>query len=211
MEWINKNKDWLFSGIGIVFFTALYQTYLYFSKNDFNTWFNKNNETIYVITIGILLIVILVISFRKRKNQKTKNELPVKKEEILDHKKERSEINILFIDDKDFKVVDILKTAGWVNTTLVKDISSLYSEEVIKTNIFFIDIDGVGKQLNFKDEGLGLALALKKKYPNKFIVIYSSIKDGDRLHPALNKVDATLDKDAEPFEFTEMVEEFMTS
>jgi DNA-binding NarL/FixJ family response regulator len=55
---------------------------------------------------------------------------------------------------------------------------------------------------------LGLALNLKKKYPAKRIVIYSAETQGDRFHEALRKADGFLPKNAEPYEFQQMVGQF---
>lgn len=116
--------------------------------------------------------------------------------------------SILFIDDDvKFKVVSILKKAGWENTRIFKDVSSLDDDEVKNTDIFFVDIQGVGIKMDFKEEGLGLALAIKKKYPDKKVVIYSSETKGDRFHEALKVADSFLPKNAEPYEFQLIVEE----
>ncbi|MDE3185674.1 MAG: response regulator transcription factor [Bacteroidota bacterium] len=117
--------------------------------------------------------------------------------------------NILFVDDDTkFKVVSILKTAGWMHTKAVKDIGNLDEEFVKDSHIIFVDIQGVGKLLQTRDEGLGLALNLKKKYPDKRIVIYSAQTEGDRFHEALRKADAFLPKNAEPYEFQQLVEQY---
>jgi len=116
---------------------------------------------------------------------------------------------ILFIDDDtEFKVVSILKKAGWINTTLTKDIENVDDVSIKDTDIFFVDIQGVGKELGCKDEGLGLALILRKKYKAKKIIIYSAETKGDRFHEALTKADSLLAKNAEPYEFQELVEQY---
>lgn len=115
---------------------------------------------------------------------------------------------ILFIDDNQFKVPEILKKSGWLNAKRVKDVSSLDDQEVTATDIFFVDIQGVGRALKFNDEGLGLALALKTKYPSKAVIIYSAENQGDRFHKALKSADATLSKNADPYEFQQLVEQF---
>jgi hypothetical protein len=117
--------------------------------------------------------------------------------------------HILFVDDDiKFKVVSILKTAGWIHTKTVKDIANLDEQFVKEAHIIFVDVQGVGKLLQTKDEGLGLALNLKKKYPQKKIVIYSAQTEGDRFHEALRKADAFLPKNAEPYEFQQIVEQY---
>lgn len=62
--------------------------------------------------------------------------------------------------------------------------------------------------MGFSDEGLGLALAIKKKYPSKKVIIYSAETNGDRFHEALRKADSFLAKNADPYEFQRIVEEF---
>ena len=115
---------------------------------------------------------------------------------------------IIFVDDRKFSVVDILGKAGWVNTKRVKDVYSLDDNDIKEAHILFVDIQGVGKALQFKDEGLGLITALKNKYPNKKIVVYSAESDGDRFHKGLSKADARLSKNADPYEFQTLVEKF---
>jgi len=56
---------------------------------------------------------------------------------------------------------------------------------------------------------LGLALSLKKKYPGKKLVIYSSETKGERFHEALRMADSFLPKNAEPYEFLQLVEQFI--
>jgi len=120
----------------------------------------------------------------------------------------KSKIKILFIDDAKFKVVDILKSSNWVNTKSVRDVKDINSVDIRETHVFFVDIHGVGVSLGFKDEGLGLALAIKEKYPSKKVVIYSSETNGERFHEAFKKADDSLPKNADPYEFEQIIENF---
>ncbi len=113
---------------------------------------------------------------------------------------------IIFIDDRKFEVPQILKNSGWINTKLVKDIDSLDSPDISEAHIIFIDIGGVGEKLQFRDEGLGLISALRKKYPNKKLVLYSAERTGDRFHDGLSAADIRLPKNADPFQFQAVVE-----
>lgn len=119
----------------------------------------------------------------------------------------KGSIKILFIDDKhgDYKMVSILKRAGWTNTKAVKDILDLDNHLILESDIIFVDINGVGTTM-FEDQGLGLASALKNKHPKKKIVIYSAETSGDRFHKALRQVDDCLPKNAEPYQFINLVE-----
>lgn len=116
---------------------------------------------------------------------------------------------VLFVDDKTFKVVDNIKEKdGWKNVSRIVDVDSLSQTEIQESHIIFVDIQGVGKKMNFKDGGLGLIVALKKEYPDKKIVMYSAESQGqiDAFHPAAELVDARLRKTASLYEFTSTLE-----
>lgn len=117
---------------------------------------------------------------------------------------------LLFIDDRTFPVMEILKQAGWSNTQRIKDVESLDQPEIKEANILFVDIQGVGKKLKFQDEGLGLIIALKAKYPNKKIIAYSAEDQGQvqAFHQGINVADSRLSKHAEPYQFQFLVEKF---
>ena len=120
----------------------------------------------------------------------------------------KSIVKIVFVDDKSFPVVDILKKAGWMNSRRLKDVKSLDEADIQEANLIFVDVQGVGKALRFKDEGLGLTIALKQKYPSKKIIVYSAEDEGkiETFHKALSICDARLSKNADPYEFQTLVE-----
>ena len=130
----------------------------------------------------------------------------------INEEKMKATTKILFVDDNhtDYKMVSILKKAGWAKTKSVKDITDLDTQIVLDSNIIFVDINGVGLTL-FEDQGLGLASALKVKYPKKKIIIYSAETSGDRFHKALRQVDDCLSKNAEPYQFINLVENLSKS
>ena len=120
----------------------------------------------------------------------------------------KSKIRILFIDDdKNFSVVKILRDSGWKNTRTVIDIKSLDIPIVKEADIFFVDINGVGKVLSLEYEGLDLALMLKQKYHNKKVIIYSANKTSNSFHRAWEECDYKLEKNALPYQFQNLVEE----
>ena len=117
--------------------------------------------------------------------------------------------HILFIDDDvKFKIVKIITNTGWINTKSVTDLHNYDDDLLRKSHIVFVDVQGVGKALDCKDEGLSLALHIKNKYPQKKVVIYSAIQTHKVFHEAIQKVDFLLSKDAEPFEFISLIERF---
>lgn len=190
MEWILENIKWIFSGIGVVIISIIIN-FLKKSKSSVGNNIKTNssvNKNKIKINVG-----------NNKKEEKNDDSTQFRKDEI----------QILFIDDEKFKTVDNLKSAGWVNTKTIKDVTNLDCIEVKNANIIFVDINGVGEKLFPIDKGLGLAEALKRKYPKKFIVIYSAQEQGDRFHKALKVVDYSLSKNAEPYEFINFIENCM--
>lgn len=190
IEYLKENYEWLFGGIGVTALFFILEKLVFKNKSkkekgDKNKNVNKNSITINN-NIG-----------NQEIESKTRTEI----------KKDKTNLRILFIDDQHtkFKMVSILKKSGWKNTNSVKDITDLDDYKAKEADIIFVDINGVGKTL-FKDEGLGLASALKKKYPEKKIIIYSSETKGDRFHKALREVDDCLSKNAEPYQFINLIE-----
>lgn len=117
--------------------------------------------------------------------------------------------NILFVDDQEFGVVEILKNnIGWRNTNRISDIDSLDQKEVREAHIIFVDIQGVGQILTPSEEGLGLIREIKTRYPNKRVIVYSAESEGDRLHPAFDFVDARLRKNADMIQFQHHIEKY---
>ncbi|WKL16662.1 hypothetical protein QYQ99_03650 [Comamonas testosteroni] len=201
MDTVIENREWVFSGIGILVLTALWKIFGNMVKTLFGIKLSNNDEN-HPAPVSINNTV-NVHNMDNGSPSKT-DEVVKSLDSIKQHKR------ILFIDDDTkFKVVKILYNSGWIFTKHVKDAKSLIDREILEADIIFIDIQGVGAALGFKDEGLGLALALKDKYPEKKIVIYSVIEDGNRFHDALRKADSFLSKNADPYEFEKTVEELL--
>jgi len=117
----------------------------------------------------------------------------------------RSRCRTLFIDDDEFDIVAILAKQRW-KVDRVPDVTTFEDAPLVSSHVVFVDIHGVGRALGFADEGLGLAKAIKERFPQKKVVIYSAEKQGDRFHPVLSMADARLPKDAEPYQFLTTLE-----
>jgi hypothetical protein len=123
----------------------------------------------------------------------------------------RSAVSILFIDDDTkFKVIAILKNAGWIKTRIIKDLKNLNDESILNAHIVFVDIQGVGKLMGFNDGGLGLAASIKERYAKKKVIIYSADSEGSRFHKAFRIADDQLSKNAVPYEFESVIETMTT-
>lgn len=198
-EFLVENASVIFSGIGVAAIGGIYK--LSQGKKD-----NQNTETTNKNSITNNIKIDVNSQSKETKEAQESLSSPLSDSRVREIK---NNTKILFIDDDTrFKVVKILTKSGWVNTKLVKDIDSLDCHNVLDANIIFVDVQGVGVELNFKEEGLGLAAALKEKYPDKKIIIYSAEQKGDRFHEALRKVDDFLAKDVDPYQFTSLVEKF---
>lgn len=184
-DWLVANKEWVFSGAGLTVIAVL-------------AWFSKKARS-YIRAI-----------FRRHRSVQT-GESTAAADGRSSLEDVMPKTHIVFIDDDvKFKVVSILQTAGWQNTRIVKDIASLDEDLVKRAHILFVDINGVGKKLGFKDEGLGLALALKTRFPTKRVIIYSADTKAERFHEAWKKADDYLAKNADPYQFQQLVEEYAT-
>ena len=84
--------------------------------------------------------------------------------------------NILIIDDQKFEIEKSLIAEGW-NVNYVKDLDSFENPKLKAAHIVCIDIMGVGKKLNIKNEGMGLVRYINEMYPEKKIILYSSQKE----------------------------------
>lgn len=118
---------------------------------------------------------------------------------------------ILFIDDQKFDIVDRLKEQeGWKNTLRIKDLDSISQRELLDAHIVLVDVQGVGKKMQCPDEGLGLIVAIKEKYPQKKVIMYSGESQGkvDSFHKASNLVDYRLRKTSTQYEFNNVIEKF---
>lgn len=126
---------------------------------------------------------------------------------LTSNRKEKGSVHVLFIDDQKFDNVDILREAGWKNTKAIKDIKAIDCPEVLAADVIFVDINGVGTSLFTKEQGLGVAVQIKTRYSEKCVVVYSA--QPQELHKALSQVDAVLPKNAEPYEYISILENYL--
>jgi len=120
-------------------------------------------------------------------------------------------VRVLFIDDdKDFKIVKVLKKMGWDYVKIVTDISSLENASLMEAHVVFVDIQGVGKAMQCSDEGLGLTLAIRRRHPDKKLIIYSAEEEGPRFHDAFQAANYSLKKFVDPIRFEDAIVKVLT-
>ncbi|OGS72686.1 MAG: hypothetical protein A3F91_07165 [Flavobacteria bacterium RIFCSPLOWO2_12_FULL_35_11] len=192
--------------IGLISLTFAIKNY--YKKNKEATSNNPINSIIQPKTSQKNIINIEVNSNSSSKTDKSDNgdlaDLRTLKIDSIKHK-----VHILFIDDDTkFSVVKALKNSGWKKTSSVIDIKSIDIPIIKETDIFFVDINGVGKLLNCQYEGLDIALMLKQKYPNKKVIIYSANNTSYSFHKAWDICDYKLEKNAIFYQFQSLVEKY---
>lgn len=113
---------------------------------------------------------------------------------------------VLIIDDEEPKELrELLRKEGWKNYYL-NDLDTLANKRLEDSQIICIDIMGVGKKLQV-DNGMGLVKHIKEKYPEKKIILYSSVSKQDIFSDALDYVDKRLRKEASLVPFSLAIEE----
>lgn len=202
INWIISNKEWLFSGIAVAIIGMLWKwLYPFFKKRNSNVdkpSQSQNNNQTQNVTVNLAQPSITSVMSNDEK----------KEDSTLTIDGIRALTTILFIDDdKDFKIVPILRKAGWKNTSFFPnaDVKDINVEKIRNAHIIFVDIKGVGKTM-YEDEGLGLVVDLKKKYPQKKVVIYSAIPEHKLFHEAVKLADDQLSKNSQPAVFVSLIE-----
>lgn len=121
----------------------------------------------------------------------------------------KSELKVIFVDDKKFNIVNLLKKSGWKQISYKKDISDLDDPKIREAHVIFLDINGVGIAMNFQNQGMGLCGAIKRKYGNKKrVVLYSGETDGSIFDSDAKMADDTLVKDSDYCQFISLMEQY---
>lgn len=138
----------------------------------------------------------------------TQEEASVPSEELTIDKI-KSKVKVLFIDDKEFPVVNHLRSIGYMGIDYMTDVSDIDDNRIRYADIIFIDINGVGLLLGFPNQGMGLCGALKKKYGDtKRIILYSGETEGSIFDKDAQKADATLKKDSDIYQFISYITDY---
>lgn len=210
IEWISNNKEWFFSGLGIFLLSGMSALIKWVIAPRFKL---KNADTELnnpIPALGNNQTQSQQVTVNVQPTDPT-NTISIEAKKLatgLTIEGMRAQTNILFIDDdKKFKIVSIIKSTGWKNTSFFPnpDVKDINDERIRKAHIIFVDILGVGQTL-YEDEGLGLAASLKKKYPEKKIVIYSAEPAHKSFHEAWKITDDRIQKNAQPAEFISCIE-----
>ncbi len=112
---------------------------------------------------------------------------------------------ILIIDDRRPSLVEDLEREGW-RVKYIDDLESYRSTDLVDSHIICLDIIGVGKKLRC-DSGLDLVKGIKGEYPEKKILLYSSVSSHNIFDESIDLVDKRILKDGQPYQFLHAVQE----
>ena len=197
---------------------------------------NINLVKILIIIVVVVFIFIITINIKKSQQKRNKvygssnNQLngdgntnitvgTINNQLILPQKEQskqelsidqiKSELKVIFVDDKKFNIVNLLKKNGWKQISYKNDILDLDDPEIREAHVIFLDINGVGIAMNFQNQGMGLCGAIKRKYGNKKrVVLYSGETDGSIFDSDAKMADDTLVKDSDYYQFISLMEQY---
>lgn len=141
-----------------------------------------------------------MFNFLKKKKIYKLSEIKVLNTSIQKLKKE---IKIAVIDDQDFPPTNNLRNLGF-NIIPFKDISTL--EQVKEYPVIICDIKGIGKEFGGKYEGAFVISELRKSYPDKYIISYSTSSYDLDISSFIQKSDVIASKGATIEEWSSILE-----
>lgn len=193
MEWLANNYTWLFDGFAGAVVIGVVGYFLKRKLGKGNSEQVTPSQNIQSVNIHLGKESLLVNDASR----------------LVSHVDPKAAVSVLFVDDQKFDHVSVLKRAGWTNTKSIKNISRIDCSEVANADVLFIDINGVATDLFPKEQGLGAAVKIKEAYPDKYVVVYSA--QPQLLSDSLSKVDGVLPKDADPYQYTNILENYLES
>ncbi|WGE85327.1 hypothetical protein [Actinobacillus equuli] len=115
----------------------------------------------------------------------------------------RQEVKIAVIDDQKFAPIDNLRRLSF-DITYFPDISSL--DQIKNYPIVICDIKGIGKEFGAKYEGAFVISEIKKSYPDKYVIAYSTASYGLDIAEFIQKADIVSSKGATVEEWSSILE-----
>lgn len=114
----------------------------------------------------------------------------------------KDKTRVLFIDDESRKdIIDYLFEEGWNSRQLAdKDMKAIDNKDISDSHIICVDINGVGTHMKKEHEGLDIAASIKKRYPQKKVILYSSQATHNIFHEANTLVDRRIHKSSGDYE-----------
>lgn len=120
--------------------------------------------------------------------------------------KDKKNVKIVIIDDEGFDD-SVLKSLGYLDIDIKIKYNKLSDYEGY--DIIFCDINGVAKELDPVYQGAALAKLIKKTYPSKIVIIFSSKDQNLSFHKFSDHVDGIIPKNLKNSEIAEIIDNYI--
>ncbi len=116
----------------------------------------------------------------------------------------RRSVRIVVIDDKDFSPLQSLQKHQF-NIAHLRDLSTI--DTVRDYPVVLVDLQGVGRELNPRQQGAHLIREIKAHFPEKYVIAYTGGAAPDLLVPSVETADKFTQKDTSIEDWCELLDE----
>lgn len=120
--------------------------------------------------------------------------------------RDKKNIRIVIIDDEGFDD-EILKSLGYLDIEIKEQYGKLSDYE--KYDIVFCDINGIARDIDPVYQGAALAKLIKKTYPSKIVIIFSSKDQSLDFYRFSPDVDDIIPKNLKNAEIAEIIDKYI--
>lgn len=151
-----------------------------------------------------------MLLFRKKKNINdllTIEELEKSRDKIKTVSiRDKKNIRIVIVDDEGFDD-EVLKNLGYLDIDIKLKYNKLSDYE--NYDIIFCDINGIAKEVDPVYQGAALAKQIKKTFPSKTVIIFSSKEQSLDFYKFKNDVDEIIPKNTKNSEIAEIIDKYI--
>lgn len=116
----------------------------------------------------------------------------------------RRSVRIVVIDDKDFSPLQNLQQHQF-SITHLRDLSTI--DTIRDYPVVLVDLQGVGRELNPRQQGAHLIREIKANFPEKYVIAYTGGAAPDLLVPSIEVADRFTQKDTSIEDWCELLDE----
>ena len=120
--------------------------------------------------------------------------------------REKKNFRIVIIDDEGFDD-EVLKSLGYLDIDIKEKYEKISDYE--NYDIIFCDINGIARDLDPTYQGAALAKLIKKTYPSKIVIIFSSKDQSLDFYKFSNDVDDIIPKNLKNAEIAEIIDKYI--
>lgn len=120
--------------------------------------------------------------------------------------RDKKNIRIVIVDDEGFDD-EVLKNLGYLDIDVKLKYEKLSDYE--NYDIVFCDINGIAKEIDQTYQGAALAKLIKKTYPSKAVIIFSSKEQSLDFYKFKNDVDEIIPKNIKNSEIAEIIDKYI--